>query len=665
MKAAGVLGIALIALIASVATAQAAPPTWSSVKVQRISPGVPWTEPRITVGPDGTLWLVTNGEKASDSPGAGGEENTAPAIVMYSTDGGNTWHKTPADFAGQTQATPDVDIITLPTGRVIASELDSAGINFPGAVTDDRGKTWQQSTGTNTLADQDRQWLAAGPNPKTGKERVYLLFHNLASGNAQHNMFVASSDDGGKSFGVPVPITLPGDDAYADLQCADSGGPSTIFVNQRDGTVYAEFTTRGTPIQGVGDTGGCTTLAAGQPLEFNIVAGTRVWFAQSKDGGQTWTKSLPVDDAATGQIVSMQVAYAGLDTAGNVYVAYPESPNGKKYPDYSGAGVKYKWARPAASAADLKWSDAKTFAPADPNAPGHVLVHMTVGSPGQLMGEYWTGVARPNQAPAWYMTATQTLDGLSASPHFTTSRISNVAADTGTASELMGSCTNVPGVAGIINGLACGRSPDVWGVTIDSGCMTHVVWPAVDQTQAASPDAQHLAKDSDPGTWVSNQTGGSSLCSGGPAPPAATGSVARGTCPDRLAPVTRITRRKDRLSRRRALLRGVSRDRGCRSANLIHPPAKVARVDISIAKVRGKGRGKNCRFMKKNGRLARHYTNCRRPILIRAKGTRHWKFARKVRLARGNYRVVARGVDIYRNKERPARRRNINHLRVR
>src|SRR3954452_808096 len=195
MKAAGFLGVALCAIVFA-GTANAAPPTWSNVKVQRISPGVPWTEPRITVGPDGTTWAVTNGEKPSDSPGAGGEENTAPAIVMYSTDGGNTWHKTPADFAGQTQATPDVDIITLPTGRVIASELDSAGINFPGAVTDDRGKTWQQSTGTNTLADQDRQWLAAGPNPKTGKAAGALPFHPRGSGNASHGMFVAASDDG-------------------------------------------------------------------------------------------------------------------------------------------------------------------------------------------------------------------------------------------------------------------------------------------------------------------------------------------------------------------------------------------------------------------------------------------------------------------------------------
>src|SRR3954449_6429476 len=138
MTAARRLGTVLIViagLAAGAASAQAAPTTWSSVKVQNISPGVPWTEPRITTGPDGTLWVVTNAEDASETAG-GGEENSAPAIVLFSTDGGNTWHQTETDPSGQTVATPDVDIVTLPTGRVIASELDDAGINFPSAVTD-------------------------------------------------------------------------------------------------------------------------------------------------------------------------------------------------------------------------------------------------------------------------------------------------------------------------------------------------------------------------------------------------------------------------------------------------------------------------------------------------------------------------------------------------
>ena len=79
-------------------------------------------------------------------------------------------------------------------------------------------------------------------------------------------------------------------------------------------------------------------------VQVDTVAGTRVWISQSNDEGQTWKNSLAVDDSATGQIVSMQVAYAGLDTAGNLYVLYPESKGA--YPDYSGGGVKYKFAAP-------------------------------------------------------------------------------------------------------------------------------------------------------------------------------------------------------------------------------------------------------------------------------------------------------------------------------
>jgi hypothetical protein len=662
------LGAAFAVAIALVlpAAAHAAPPSWSSVKVQGPSFGVPWTEPRITAAPDGTLWAVTNAhEPGGDAPAPPegeeeADERSGPAIVLYSTDGGNTWHKTNKDPGGQTIATPDVDIVTLPNGRVISTELDDRGINFPTAFSDDRGKNWTNTRGSNEIADQDRQWLAAGPNPTTRKTSVYLLFHNLASGNVSHNMFVARSDDGGATFGVPVPITLPGEQSFNDLQCADSGGPSTIFVNQRDGTIYAEFTTRGTPIQGVGSAGGCATPLAGQPLEFNIVAGTRVWFAQSKDGGQTWTKSLPVDDAATGQIVSMQIAYAGLDTAGNVYVAYPESPPGKQYPDYSGAGVKYKWAAPAASAANLKWSDAKTLEPADSNAPGHVLVHMTVGDPGRLMGEFWEGSPRGGQKPVWHMMSAQTLNGLSAKPTVTTSRISDVPADTGDAGELMGACLNAGPISGLLNGLACGRSPDVWGVTLDSRCMTHVVWPAVDVTQAGAADAEHVAAGSDPGTFVSNQTGGSSLCASAAAR-GGTGSVggAAQRCRDRLAPVSRISARQ--LSRRLISLRGRSHDRGCVTANGLHSAAHLARVDVSVAKVRGKGKGKNCRFVGRGGRLT-PYRYCRKPVLLHAKGLSSWRLKLKVHLPRGKYRVVVRGTDKVRNKEKPAK---YNHAYVR
>src|SRR4051794_30953280 len=332
-RAAIAFAAALATLLFAAASALAIdPPTFNTVKIDG-EPGqgsLPWSEPRIAVGPDGHIWAVTNDD-----------DKTGTAVVFGSGDGGKTFQKAPAPIAGQVGPTPDVDIVVLPNGRIIASELDDAGINFPTSFSDDGGKTWTQSQGATQLADQDRQWFAHGPkDPKTGEYPVYLLYHNLASGQAQHNMFVSTSTDSGATFGPPVPITLPGEDAYSDLQCADSGGPSTIFVNQQNGTVYAEFTTRAAPTPAGVDLGGCATAAAGQPFEFNIVAGTRVWLAQSTDGGLTWKNSLAVDDAPTGQIAPIQIAYAGLDTAGKIYVAYPGPPPGKQHPNKEGARGK-------------------------------------------------------------------------------------------------------------------------------------------------------------------------------------------------------------------------------------------------------------------------------------------------------------------------------------
>jgi hypothetical protein len=618
------------------------PPSFHTVKIAG-EPGqgnLPWSEPRIAVGPDGRYWAVTNADDAAGT-----------AFVYGSGDKGKTFQKAASPLAGQTSATPDVDIVVLPSGRIIASELDDAGINFPTSYSDDDGKTWTASVGTTQLADQDRQWFAYGPkDPKTGQYPVYMLYHNLASGQAQHNMFVATSTDSGATFGPPIPITLPGEDAYADLQCADSGGPSTIFVNQKDGKIYAEFTTRAAQIPGGPDAGGCGTITTGQPFEFNIVAATRVWLAQSTDGGQTWTKSLPVDDSASGKIVSMQIAYATLDSTGRIYVAYPESP--RQYPDYSAAAVRYKYATPTKDAVDLKWSSARTFANSASNAPGHVLVHMVAGEPGKLEGFYWTGEARQGKKPAWYMTAAQTSNGLAANPKVTQARMSNIPTDVGTAPELMGACTNVGPVTGIVNGLACGRSPDVWGVALDpSTCRPTVVWPAVNVKDKPGPsDDAKTAAGSDPGTFVSTQTGGPTLCAKSSTP-----SSGGGGCKDRTAPVTRFARNRT-ISRRRLHFSGTSRDRGC---------GKVRHVYISVARIRGRSKHQTCAFITAQGRLT-SYRGCTRPVLLTAKGTTKWSITLKPHtLPRGSYRVVVRAVDASNNKERPGSGHNIVAFRIR
>jgi hypothetical protein len=258
------------------------------------------------------------------------------------------------------------------------------------------------------------------------------------------------------------------------------------------------------------------------------------------------------------------------------------------------------------------------------------------------------------------MTAAETNNGMDANPKVTEARISEIPTDVGTAGKLMGACVDAGPVSGVINGLACDRSPDVYGVALTQECKTTIVWPTrnrKDDPTTPDDDQDTVPSGSDPGTFVSTQTGGPTLCG-------AHGAKATPGCKDRIAPVSTF-KGKSQAGRRRLHFAGRSSDKGCTTANGIVAAGKVSRVLVSVAKVRGKGKGKNCRFLTKAGKLTA-FRNCRRPVLRRASGTRKWKITLKARgLPRGHYRVVVRGVDASKNKERPTKGRNIRSFRIR
>jgi hypothetical protein len=442
------------AALALSAPSQAAPakPGFTSVKLDGSSGSA---EPRASVSNKGVHWITTNAKNGDE-------------VVYRSTDG-ISW-KQVSKPDGQTSATIDVDVVTMPNGRVLTSELDFAGINFITHVSDDEGKTWKQSTG-QTFADTDRQWFAVGPPlPGATKPRVYLLFHNLLSGLLQHNMFVSTSTDGGESFGPPIPVALPPQQPYLDLQCADSGGPSNIFVNPKNGKVSVVFGTRSSPL------GGC----AAQPVEVNIVAANRVW-VMTADAADTatpgaWLPSLAVDNTASGKITGMQLAPGAVDDAGNYYVAYPESVN--PYPDYNGGPIK------VVHSSDLKtWSKPITIAPA--GGAGNILPHIVAGEAGKIDVAWYRGEA----GGKWYSYSAQVLDALSANPHVVTTKLSDVVVEKGTASELMGACLDGP--TATLNGFACGRSADVYGIALDPCGRLLVTWPA---QAGLSTDATYSSK---------------------------------------------------------------------------------------------------------------------------------------------------------------------------
>src|SRR4051812_3508461 len=114
--------VLLAAALALPATASAAPPTFNTLKLSGANGS---TEPRMAVGRDDARWVVTNG--------AGGE------VVYVSRDQGQTWTKSEG-LPPQKKASIDVDFVTMPTGRILSSELDYGGVEFPPRRTGGQGE---------------------------------------------------------------------------------------------------------------------------------------------------------------------------------------------------------------------------------------------------------------------------------------------------------------------------------------------------------------------------------------------------------------------------------------------------------------------------------------------------------------------------------------------
>src|SRR3954465_13536900 len=123
----GTLTIALVALTAFVprrpvrprasrpaGPGRAARPTFTTVRLPTKARGS-GTEPRVAVGRDDRRWVITSDD-----------EQSGTAAVFSSTDG-TTWTRTATDIPGQTAPTIDVDVVVTPGGRVLGSELDTAG----------------------------------------------------------------------------------------------------------------------------------------------------------------------------------------------------------------------------------------------------------------------------------------------------------------------------------------------------------------------------------------------------------------------------------------------------------------------------------------------------------------------------------------------------------
>jgi hypothetical protein len=121
-------------------------------------------------------------------------------------------------------------------------------------------------------------------------------------------------------------------------------------------------------------------------------------------------------------------------------------------------------------------------------------------------------------------------------------------------------------------------------------------------------------------------------------------TIGAGSLVDRVSPRSRLRLKTLRASRTRVSINGISNDTGgCH--------AGVRRVQIELVK-KNPLKNKLCRYVLKSGRLSRE-RSCDRPLFLAARGTNQWRFALKVNLPRGYYRIRARAVDRVGNREHP------------
>ena len=274
---------------------------------------------------------------------------------------GRLQRKVPAKWP-QESATIDVDIVAMTwadAAAILASELDDGGLNFPTGYSDDGGKTWTESRGSTELADQDRQWFAVGP-PRTADRDTAAGLPALPQPRrrgrpAQH---VGRDVDRRRRDVRPAGADRAAGQRRLPRTCSARTPAARRHHGQPEDRPHLRRSSRRArqrARRGV-DAGGCGASVFG-PLEFNIVNGTRVWVATRPTARRARGRTRsPSTTPTTGQVVSMQLAYGALDNEGNVYVAYPESPQALPGPRRRGGQARLAAARRRRQARRRAWS---------------------------------------------------------------------------------------------------------------------------------------------------------------------------------------------------------------------------------------------------------------------------------------------------------------------
>jgi hypothetical protein len=532
--------------------------------------------------------------------------------IWTSDDDGASWQRTGvAGFSAdptKSQGFSDPDLAIDEGGRIYNTGINLVSDSVFSSI--DGGKTYDR--GNPNCHNGDRPWLAGGK-----KDEVFLATNTL-EGALSHQIF--QSTDGGDNCsqtGIP------------DAATNDDGSGYT-----GDGKLYYSKDRLIEPIVYTGTTGAVTGVGVG------------TW----NRGEPQFTPHKIADTTEFGHWPAI-----ALDKADNVYAVWDDNPVDDSKQDSCGGSQPVPNNIEMAVSKDFgsTWSAPVTVAHTD---SGRV---------------FWPWVAAGDTGKVsviWYQSdKIADLDCEDSNITIGEATILNALAPSpaiDTAQPVGGRKIHAGSVCQ--GGTTCvaenkdRRLGDFFTNSIDSrGC---VLIASGDTTQTDPDTGQqfayslpiYIAQTSGEGL-----VGGIDCATGKPTPKP--GSA--GQCQDTKPPVTSLKEGDLARKGRRVKVHGRSKDAGCKKHGAFAArKGHVETVMVSIAQVHRHG----CRFFDVKGRLEGRFHNCKRPILLVAKGTKKWRFALKLRkLPRGNYRAVARGVDASQNKETPNKRRNVVRFRVR